>query len=606
MIHKIIGHGSNGSRGVMDYMLKEKDKKTPREGATVLRGDVETQAKLIDSLVGKFKQQYVTGVFSFEEAPDQITEAQKDEIMDGAEQTILAGLDPNRVSITWIEHTDKGRLELNYIVACVDLEHGRLFQPYIHSHDKDRFNAFRDIQNITHGFTEPLDPAKSQTSSQADNLPRTVKELKEAITAELESQVVQGLITNRDDVKQALNELGYEITRSGKDYISIKNPDPKGRNIKFKSTIEGGLYDIKFNASAEAAREISRASEDFRRSTEQRLEAAQRVFERELERKSKYHDQRHGQPMRASAGHERQVERSFIKHEHGNSRSLESLPRNNAPSPYSRTKANDCDVKRSQDSDGNSNARAQQFNHDNHQDTSTSVPHISHSNINHNAVYRHPFWTRYSKNIKLDEVSNEQRVIRSSAASDASAARHDSAAEMDDRAARARDRDQRVSYSSIDNIIKSISKSSSAGTASVADPIQRIKKLIERNDNRISKLAESSKITSESASRTSDRASKSREQTARTDESINELSARHTELRSLRDRYDQARERVEQVGEITISNQQLSKSLDDYAERNRISNSKGQQVARWATEQIAANKPDPKPTPEPTYRSPRP
>jgi len=129
MLHKIIGHGNYGSRGVMDYMLKEKDKKTPRKGVTILRGDVETQAKLIDSLVPKFKQQYVTGVFSFEEAPDQITEAQKNEIMDGAEQTILAGLDPNRVSITWIEHTDKGRLELNYIVACVDLGDGRFFKP---------------------------------------------------------------------------------------------------------------------------------------------------------------------------------------------------------------------------------------------------------------------------------------------------------------------------------------------------------------------------------------------------------------------------------------------------------------------------------------------
>lgn len=397
MLNKIFKHGSGGASGVMDYMLKEDDKKTPRQGATVLRGDVEIQAQLIDSLVGQFKQQYVSGCWSFEEAPDQITAEQKNEIMDGTERLILAGLDPDRVSITWIEHTDKGRLELNYIVACVDLEHGRHFQPYVHSHDKDRFNAFRDIQNIIHGFTEPLDPAKAQTQTQSDNLPRTTKELKEAITAELESQVIAGLITNRDDVKQALTELGYTITRAGKDYISIKNPDPKGRNIKFKSTNEGGIYDIKFNASAEAASEISRASEDFRRSTEQRLEAAQRVFERELERKSDYHENRHGKPMRASGGLERQVDRSLIKHEHGNSRSLEILPRNNAPSPYSRTKANDCDVKRSHDSDGNRNARAQQFNHDNYQDASTSVPNISPDSSSYHIDFRHPFGLAIAK-----------------------------------------------------------------------------------------------------------------------------------------------------------------------------------------------------------------
>lgn len=606
MMNSIFKHGGGGSKGVMDYMLRAKDKKTPREGMTVLRGDVEIQAKLIDSLVPKFKQQYVSGCWSFEESPDQITDAQKNEIMDGTEELILAGLDPSRVSITWIEHTDKGRLELNYIVACVDLEHGRLFQPYMHSHDQARWNAFKDIQNIRHGFTDPNDPAKARTMSQTDNLPRTTKQLKEDITAELENQVVQGLITNRDDVEQALNELGYTITRSSKDSISIKNPDPKGRNIKFKSTNEGGIYDINFNASAEAASEIERASADFRASARERLAAAQQVYDKELERKRDYHQERHGQP-KLNGREPEPVAKSAIAADAKRDRS-NLAP---VPSPFDesaqrtaaeRKRAND----ESRADDARYDARPQRERDHDHKRTSQAVPNNSTDSSGYRIDFRHPLWTRYSKNIKLDEVSNEQRVIRSSAASDASAARHDSAAEMDDRAARARDRDQRVSYSSIDNIIKSISKSSSAGTASVADPIQRIKKLIERNDNRISKLAESSKITSESASRTSDRASKSREQTARTDESINELSARHTELRSLRDRYDQARERVEQVGEITISNQQLSKSLDDYAERNRISNSKGQQVARWATEQIAANKPDPKPTPEPTYRSPRP
>ena len=41
MLNKIFSHGGGGSKGVMDYMLKEKDKVTPREGMTVLRGDVE-------------------------------------------------------------------------------------------------------------------------------------------------------------------------------------------------------------------------------------------------------------------------------------------------------------------------------------------------------------------------------------------------------------------------------------------------------------------------------------------------------------------------------------------------------------------------------------
>ena len=560
MLNKVFKHGSGGASGVMNYMLKDPDNpKLDREGASVLRGDVEIQAQLIDSLVGKFKQQYVSGCWSFEEAPDQVTDAQKNEIMDGTERLILAGLDPDRVSITWIEHTDKGRLELNYIVACVDLEHGRHFQPYVHSHDKDRFNAFRDIQNITHGFTEPLDPAKAQTQTQSDNLPRTTKELKEAITAELESQVIAGLVTNRDDVKQALNELGYEITRAGKDYISIKNPDPTGRNIKFKSTNEGGIYDIKFNASAEAASEISRASEDFRRSTEQRLVEAQRVFERELERKSKYHAERHERPMRDSRGHERQVERSFIKHEHGNSRSLKILPQFNAPSPFSRTKANESYSKRSQDSDGNSNARAQQFNHDNYQDASTSVPHISHSNVNHNAVYRHPFWTRYSKNIKLKEVSNEQAATRSSQSSDASAAGNDSASVADARR-------QRFGYSGFERFIEKIS----ASTNRTGERIARAFSEIERVDTIISgAAAELVTITSENTKQSAgfdQRAISTSRESDKLNKSNNELSERIAALDDFEQRSNKLRERITAAEPFTRNNQRAVEKIERHIE----------------------------------------
>lgn len=594
MLNKIFKHGSGGASGVMDYMLKEEDKKTPRKGATVLRGDVELQAQLIDSLVGQFKQQYVSGCWSFEEAPDQITDAQKNEIMDGTERLMLAGLDPDRVSISWIEHTDKGRLELNYIVACVDLEHGRLFQPYIHSHDKDRFNAFRDIQNIKHGFTEPLDPAKAQTQTQSDNLPRTTKELKEAITAELESQVIAGLVTNRDDVKQALTELGYTITRAGKDYISIKNPDPKGRNIKFKSTIEGGLYDIKFNASAEAASQISRASEDFRRSTEQRLEAAQRIFERELERKSDYHDQRHGQPMRESGKHERQVERSPIKHEHGNSRSLEILLRNNAPSAFSRTKANERYSKRSQDSDGNGNARAQQFNHDNHQRASTSVHHISHDSSSNNVVYRHIVWTLYSKNIlnpiiKPSELAHEQAATRSSQSSDASAAANDSASVADARREGSR-------YSRFERFIEKISASANRESGTVTRALSGLERVHTLINTTSSRLVTSTDENTKQSADFDERTISTSTESDKLNKSNDELSKRIATLDDIEQRSDKIRKRITGAEPFTRNNQRAVEQIERHIE-----------VISKPKIEPSAPTPEPSaPISKPTYTSPRP
>ena len=297
MLNKIFKHGSGGASGVMNYMLREKDKVTPREGMTVLRGDVEIQAKLIDSLLPQFKQQYVSGCWSFEESPDQISQAQKDEIMDGTEQLMLAGLDPSRVSITWIEHTDKGRFELNYIVACIDLEHGRVFQPYVHSHDKARWNAFADMQNIKHGYTDPNDPAKARNLTEVDNLPRNTEDRKRSITSSLEDQIVKGFIKNRDDVKEALEMLGFPITREGKDYISVKNLDPKGRNIKLKSTTPNGLYDRDFDPLKRTATEVATASAAFKASANDRYIKAQAVFDKEMEHKAAYHNDRHSKPM---------------------------------------------------------------------------------------------------------------------------------------------------------------------------------------------------------------------------------------------------------------------------------------------------------------------
>lgn len=208
MIVKFFRHGTGGGSAVFDYLL---GKDGDRPDAEILRGDVDQQKLLIDSL--EFKRQYTSGCLSFEEAPDHLTIKQKNEIMDGFEQTITAGLTADRISFSWVEHRDKGRLELNFVIANVDLEHGRLFQPYIHSQDKTRVNAWKGLQNIKYDLSDPNDPARKRLMAQRDNLPRATKEAREAITEGLKNLVAEGLITNRNDVIETLQDAGFEIAR---------------------------------------------------------------------------------------------------------------------------------------------------------------------------------------------------------------------------------------------------------------------------------------------------------------------------------------------------------------------------------------------------------
>ena len=84
MIVKVFARGSGGGKNVADYLMG-KDRK--REGAMVLRGDIEQTKEIIDSL--DFSRNYTSGVLSFEEKHTALTKEQKNQIMDRFEEAIL-------------------------------------------------------------------------------------------------------------------------------------------------------------------------------------------------------------------------------------------------------------------------------------------------------------------------------------------------------------------------------------------------------------------------------------------------------------------------------------------------------------------------------------
>lgn len=608
MLNKVFKHGTGGGRSVFNYMLKDPDNlNKPRQGATVLRGDAELQEKLIDSLMPKFKQQYVSGCWSFEESPEQVTDEQKREIMDGTEELIKAGLDDDRVSIVWIEHTDKGRLELNYIVACVDLKYGRLFQPYVDSHDQTRWNAFKDIQNIKHGFTEPDDPAKARNLTEADNLPSTEKELKQVITTELEKLVALGVVNNRDDVKQALIDFGFPISRSGSDYISVVQPNGK-RNLKFRSAKEGGLYDINFNASAESAAEISRASADFRERAAERFESAQRVYDKELERKRDYHKARHGEPTLEQRTAERNAEHSHSVYEQSDERYAATVQnsdnnayrnRNNRyDEAHDRLHESDDRNDRSlhsayADTDSRARASADRVNQVSSEtglgldsDWLSSLLNSGGSDRSNDSEISNRLTDLDISARPIHEAEHllsrsridEQRTDRADTRSIASSEGYNRTSEANYRMERAGDSEKEQRYSSVDSIITSISSESIARAKSVTISVSGLKKFNEQNNDNISELVASAERATRFADKTNRRADQGRKQTNSTDESIDKLSARHDEFRRFKVRRENVRSEVERYTKDAESREQRIKRLERDAERNRTTSKGLEQV----------------------------
>jgi uncharacterized coiled-coil DUF342 family protein len=546
MIVKFFRHGTGGGSAVFDYLLgKEGD----RPDAEILRGDVEQQKLLIDSL--DFKRQYTSGCFSFEEAPDHLTIKQKNEIMDGFEETITAGLEADRVSFAWVEHRDKGRLELNFVIANVDLEHGRLFQPYIHSQDKTRVNAWKDIQNINYDLSDPNDPISKRLMAQRDNLPRATKEAREAITEGLKSMVANGLITNRNEVIQTLQDGGFEIARETDKAISIKNPSG-GRNIR----LTGGLYERAFRFSPAVQETVERDSSAYRDNATGRLREATRVLYEELDRKRDYHHTRHGEPKREA----NQVDRELRDASRSDQHSVVYSPIQR-PSPYDRKPR----TTKSRDSADDERV----FTRVKPNDASSSrkrarlclPPSMGSGDWLRDWRFSDDGIWRHDRN-KTGIIDHAKTTDTASQPSDASERRHDSAAERDYRLPRAEHRE-------IEAIINSIGRNARQGTQSVTEHVRGIRDFTEQAHERAASLVESSQAIYRRANDNRRTTEQTRNHTDTAHNSLERVSEYISTSRRVNERYERIRDDARRldgtVKEFTERNKAGTEQIDERA-----------------------------------------
>ena len=290
MIVKFLPHKGKGTcKATMDYLLgKDRD----REQAKILQGDPEITRQLADSL--DFKHKYTVGVLSFEEK--DLDDKTKKEIMADFEKSLLCGLEHDQYDITWIEHKDKDRLELNFVIPKVELNTGKAMNPYYDPIDRKRVNAFKDHTNAKYDLHDPNDPANRQPHTPNMRLPQDKKQLQEAITGYLMQKIGEGSITDRKDVLRALeSDLGLSVARTIPNAISIKDPtNENGRNIRLK----GEIYADTFRFSQEYSTENERASQDYRANRIERISTTGAELTAEIERKRAFNIQRYSEPRK--------------------------------------------------------------------------------------------------------------------------------------------------------------------------------------------------------------------------------------------------------------------------------------------------------------------
>lgn len=289
MIVKFFKRGSGSCSATMNYLL---GKDRNREHAKILQGDPELTRQLADSL--EFKNRYTVGVLSFEEK--DLDDKTKKKIMADFEESLLCGLEHDQYNICWIEHKDKDRLELNFVIPKVELNTGRAMNPYFDAVDRKRVNAFKDHINAKYDLTDPNDPANRQPHTLNMQLPKDKKELQEAITGYLMGEIGQGRVKHHQDVLNAIqSDLGLSVARITPNSISIKDPiNENGRNIRLKGEIYANTFRFSQNYSAEN----ERASREYRENRNNRISETGKKLTAEIERKREFNQQRYNKPRK--------------------------------------------------------------------------------------------------------------------------------------------------------------------------------------------------------------------------------------------------------------------------------------------------------------------
>ena len=236
MIVKFLSNKSGGGSGSIDYALSPD--RVANKTAMVIKGDEHMTRDLIATMTKKQKTTFA--VLSFEEA--NIPEEQKRELMRDFERTFFAGLRPDQYNTLWIEHTDKGRLELNMIAPKFELSTGKSYNPYNHKTDFHLADLFQNRSNLKYGFTDPKDPAKTATVSGSKKQIGLIKDYEE-LDQKLKHLVAEGAIQDRTELIDLLQKNGIEVTRAGTDYISVKLPESKKAR-----RLNGGIYEKQFTS----------------------------------------------------------------------------------------------------------------------------------------------------------------------------------------------------------------------------------------------------------------------------------------------------------------------------------------------------------------------
>jgi hypothetical protein len=273
----IIKHIKTGgtARTAKNYLEQKLDYKgEERNQIEVMRGNPESTTELADSL--DFKHKYSSAVIAWHK-DDNPSKEQMNEVLDEYEKLAFAGLNNDQYSYYAIRHDE----HIHIITARVELEHGKSFNvapPNSHKH----FGLIDEKMNMKYDWKSPREHTNQLNIDNLHNAKN--KEAKEFLHGHITEQIERGKVNDRQDLIRELEKFG-EITRQGKDYVSLKLKDAE-KAIRLKGEIYGQEFRNIKGRDTEARGPTDRERQD-------RGAKAREELERVIHSRAEYNEQRY-------------------------------------------------------------------------------------------------------------------------------------------------------------------------------------------------------------------------------------------------------------------------------------------------------------------------
>jgi len=170
------------------------------------------------------------------------------------------------LNILAVKHQDKGNNEIHILLSNMRYDSNKMvrFSP---SHKGEYLKKLQLLQkkiNSQYDFENPNNIKQTNTIIDTFNMLKTSKEKLNNLTTLIEKQVADNQIGSRDEIIKYLKQLGFEIQRIGKNYISIKRPEMRqGIRLKGRFYAEDSINEmIRYRHNLKPSKIVSSFSAD--------------------------------------------------------------------------------------------------------------------------------------------------------------------------------------------------------------------------------------------------------------------------------------------------------------------------------------------------------